>query len=110
MRASVQEHANHLVVAAHQYHRPAGNGPRSIVAGVRNFGFVPDVNPASVEKACALLLEAFKIGERAPIHAEQSRRLIIYYVSGVRFLHHESPRDTPSAAFAFMTTAAMRSC
>jgi hypothetical protein len=37
MRAGVQEHANDLVVAAHQYHRPAGNGSRYIVAAVRNF-------------------------------------------------------------------------
>jgi hypothetical protein len=94
MRAGVQENANDPVVAAHQYHRPTGNGPRPIVTGVRNFGFVPDVNPAPAEEARALLLEAFRIGERAPIHAEQSGCLIVDYVSGVRFLHHESPRDT----------------
>jgi hypothetical protein len=58
---------------------------------------VPDVNPAPVEEARALLLEAFWIGERAPIHSEQSRCLVVDYVSDVRFLHHESPRDTPSA-------------
>ena len=70
MRTGVEQHANDLVVAAHQYHRPTGNGPRSIVAGVRNFGFMPNVNPASAEKARALLAEAFGIGERAPIYAE----------------------------------------
>jgi hypothetical protein len=70
MRTGIQEHANDLIVTAHQYHRPTGNGPRAIVAGVRNLGFVPDVNPALVEKACALLLEACWIGERLPIHVE----------------------------------------
>jgi len=96
MRTGIQEHANDLVVAAHQYHRPTGNGPRSIVAGVRNLGFVPDVNPAPAEKARALLLKAFRIDERAPIHAEQSRCLIVNYVRGVGFFHDESPRDTAS--------------
>jgi hypothetical protein len=57
---------------------------------------MPNVNPASAEKACALLAEAFGIGERAPIYAEQSRCLIVDYVRGVRFLHHKSPRDTSS--------------
>ena len=90
-----------FVVTAHQYHRPTGNGPRSIVAGVRNLGFVPDVNPAPAEKARALLAEAFRIDKRAPIYAELSRCLIVDYVPGVRFLHDESPRDTPSAAFGF---------
>jgi hypothetical protein len=69
---------------------------------------VPDVNPAPAEKAHTLLLEAFRIGERAPIHAEQSSCLIIHYVSGVRFLHVESPRDTPPAAFASLTMAVTR--
>jgi hypothetical protein len=50
---------------------------------------VPDINPAPAEKARALLLEALRIGERTPIHAEQSRCSIIDYVRGVRFLHDE---------------------
>jgi hypothetical protein len=37
MRTGVEQQANDLVVAAHQYHRPACNGSRYIVAGVRNF-------------------------------------------------------------------------
>lgn len=65
---------------------------RALVAGARNFGFVPDVNPTPTEKARALLLEAFRIGVRAPIHAEHTRFLIIDNVS---FLHDESPRKTP---------------
>jgi hypothetical protein len=81
MGAGIHEHANDIVVATHQYHRSASNRPRSIIAGVRNFGFVPDVNPAPAEKACSFPLEAFRIGERAPIHAEQSGCLIIDNVS-----------------------------
>jgi hypothetical protein len=52
---------------------------------------MPNVDPAPAKKARALFLKAFGIGERAPIHAEQSRCLIVDYVSGVRFLHYESP-------------------
>jgi hypothetical protein len=70
---------------------------------------VPDVNPAPAEEARALLLEAFPIGVRAPIHAEHTRFLIIDNVIGVCFLH-ESPRDTPSAVLAFLTTAVTRFC
>jgi hypothetical protein len=77
---------------------------------VRNLGFVPNVNPAPAEKARALRAEAFRIDKRAPIYAELSRCLIVDYVRGVRFLHDESPRDTPSAALAFLTTAATQSC
>jgi hypothetical protein len=106
LRTGVEQHSNDPVVAAHQYYRPTGNGPRSIVAGVLNLGFMPDVNPASAEEARALLLEAFRIGVRAPIHAEQPRCLIVDYVSDILFLHNESPCDTPSAAFAFQTAAA----
>jgi hypothetical protein len=51
-----------------------------------------------------------RIDKRAPIYAELSRCLIVDYVRGVRFLHDESPRDTPSAALAFLTTAATQSC
>jgi hypothetical protein len=87
MPAGIQEHADDAVVAAHQHHRATGDGPRTVVACVRNFGFVTDVNPTSAEKSRALLLEAFRIGERAPIHAEQSGRSIVDYVSRVRFLH-----------------------
>jgi hypothetical protein len=71
---------------------------------------VPDVNPAPAEEARALLLEAFPIGVRAPIHAEQSGCLIIDNVISVCFLHDESPRDTPSAVLAFLTMAVTRSC
>jgi hypothetical protein len=56
---------------------------------------VPDINPAPAEKARALLLEALRIGERTPIHAEQARFPII---DNVNFLHDESPRKTPSAS------------
>jgi hypothetical protein len=95
MRAGVQEQANYSVVAAHQYHRPACNGSRYIVTGVRNFGFMTDINPASAEEARPLLLKAFRISERAPIHAEQARFPII---DNLNFLHDESPRKTPSAS------------
>jgi hypothetical protein len=54
-----------------------------------------DINPASAEELRPLLLKAFRISERAPIHAEQARFLIIDNVS---FLHDESPRKTPSAS------------
>src|SRR5260370_9364870 len=50
MRTRVEQHANDLVVPAHQYHRPPANGPRSIAAGLRNFDPVPDVTPAPPEK------------------------------------------------------------
>jgi len=64
----------------------------SIVAGVLKLGFVPDVNPAPAEEACSLLLEAFTIGVRAPIHAEHPRFLVIH---NVRSLHDNSPHKTP---------------
>jgi hypothetical protein len=88
MRTGVEQHADDIVIAAQQYHRPACNVSRYIVPGVRNFRVVPDVNPASAEKACALLAEAFGIGERAPIYAEQSRCLVVDYVSAIRSRHH----------------------
>jgi hypothetical protein len=42
--------------------------------------------------ACSILLEAFRIGERTPIYAEQRRFLVI---DNVRSLHDNSPRKTP---------------
>src|ERR1700680_596927 len=48
------------------------------------------VDPAFVEKPASFLLEAFGIGEDAPVHAEETSRLVINDEGFVRFFHDSS--------------------
>src|SRR4029077_4661586 len=91
MSASVEQNAHNAVIAAHQNQRATCHGPRAEVAGVRDFGLMPNVEPALVEDAAPLLLKAFRINERFAIYAKQSRVLIVNDEALDRFFHRLSP-------------------
>src|SRR5579885_254580 len=91
MRARVEQHADHAVIAAHQDDRTPGAGARLVIARVRHFGFVTDVDPAFFENPPLLPLKALGIGKYPAIDAEQSRFLVVDDVGFGRLFHGSSP-------------------
>src|SRR5258707_10379626 len=77
MSASVEQDADHAVIAAHENQWSPGHSSRAEIAGVRHLGFMADVQPALIEDAAPLLLKAFGIDECFAIYAKQSRVLIV---------------------------------
>lgn len=91
MGAGVKQDADHIVVAAHQDHRAAGNISRAIVARMGHFGFMTDVDPALLKDAPPFLLQTLRVGKHPPVDSKQARRLVIDDVIFGRSIHDESP-------------------
>ena len=67
MAATVQKHSHpHFIVAA-QDQRTAADRTSTKIAGRAHFGFVPDIDPATIKNALALALKDCRIDQGCPI-------------------------------------------
>jgi hypothetical protein len=77
MCTGVEENADHAIVAPNKYQRSAGDPSRAEIAPLRDFRFVPGINPTFSENPLAFALEIFGLGECTPINPENPCFLII---------------------------------
>ncbi len=90
MGAGVQQHSHFAIVPPYENQRTACDPARTEIARPGHLRLVAGVDPAILEDSLPLDFQAFRFGERAPIHAENSPRLIVDYELVQRYVLHDA--------------------
>src|SRR5579885_1450611 len=105
MRAGIEEGVKLALPVAVEDERAAADAAREEAPGLRDFGDMPQIEPAAAEDAATLELEDLLVDEDAAVDAENAVPLVVAYgaaqpVERVRVAHPRLHAHAPGSAVA----------